>query len=71
MTLHGGALRGLAWPLTSVGSNLHQRGRTIAPPIGTTPKIIVSSLHFISPIPPLRSYAKSLLSVAQLLDLHV
>ena len=67
----GGALRGLAQPLPFVGLSLHQRGCTIAPPIGTTTKVIVSSLRLISLIPPLHSYAKSLLSAAQLLDLHV
>ena len=48
-TLMGGALRGLSRPLPSVGWRLHKRGRTIAPPIGTTEKIIVSTIVFDLP----------------------
>ena len=42
----GGALRGLAQPLPSVGGSLHQRGCTIAPPIRTTTKTSVSPIAF-------------------------
>ena len=49
----GGALRGLAQLLPFVGWSLHQRGRTIAPPIKTTPKISMSSLRLPSPNPTL------------------
>ena len=49
-TLRGWALRGLEQPLPFVGWSLHQRGCTIAPPIGTTPKISVSPIAFHTPI---------------------
>ena len=62
----GGALRGLAQLLPFVGWSLHQRGCTIAPPIGTTPKASVSPIAFESskPFPLLFGKLHALISAA-------
>ena len=70
-------LRGWSPPWTRAavtlrGLSLHQRGCTIAPPIGTTPKISVSPIALAySKFLLLPSYAIVLLSAAILLELHV
>ena len=68
----GGALCGLAQPLPFVGWSLHQRGCTMAPPIGTTPKISVSPIVFAhSKFLPFTIICNDLHSAAILLELHV
>ena len=70
-TLHGWSPSWTWQSLTFVGSSLHQRGRTIAQPIGTMPKIFMSPLRLPSPNPSLYLHMQCLLSAAILLELHV